>query len=63
MTHLAEMEHLDPSIPSGILTIDLAALKANFRLLRRLAAPGQTGAVIKADAYGLGAVRIAPALY
>ena len=42
------------------LTIDLAALRANYRTLAA-AAPG-TGAVVKADGYGLGARRIADAL-
>ena len=43
----------------GILTIDLAALIANWRLLRDRAAPAECAAVVKADAYGLG---IAPAV-
>ncbi|GJE27887.1 Alanine racemase, catabolic [Methylobacterium organophilum] len=46
----------------GILTIDLAALAANYRSLAALAAPATCGAVVKADAYGLGIARIAPAL-
>lgn len=33
------------------LTIDLAALEANYRVFERV---GSTGAVVKADAYGLG---------
>ncbi len=44
------------------LTIDLGALVANYGLLQRLARPAQAGAAIKADAYGLGAERAAPAL-
>ena len=42
------------------LTVDLAALRANYRTLAA-AAPG-TGAVVKADGYGLGARRVAEAL-
>jgi alanine racemase len=42
-----------------MLTIDLQALAANYRLLNPRVA---TGVSIKADAYGLGAVHIAPAL-
>ena len=42
------------------LTIDLAALRANYRTLAATA-PG-AGAVVKADGYGLGACRIAEAL-
>ena len=41
--------------------IDLAALHANVQLLRRLAAPARVAAVVKADAYGHGAVPIAQA--
>ncbi|MFQ5533861.1 MAG: alanine racemase [Sphingomonadales bacterium] len=46
----------------GILTIDLAALSANFRLLKDRVSPAICAAVIKADAYGLGVERVAPAL-
>ena len=42
------------------LTVDLAALRANYRTLVA-AAPG-AGAVVKADGYGLGARRVAEAL-
>ncbi len=45
----------------GILTIDLAAVAANWRRLDGMVA-GETAAVVKADAYGLGAEKIAPAL-
>lgn len=37
------------------LTIDLDAIIANWRQLSALAAPARCGAVVKADAYGLGA--------
>lgn len=48
---------------SGTLTIDLDALCANWRALDRMSAPEtQTGAVLKADAYGLGVERVARAL-
>lgn len=42
--------------------IDLAALRANFALLRRAAPGARAMAVVKADAYGHGAVRVAAAL-
>jgi alanine racemase len=45
------------------LTIDLGALADNWRKLNALNAPGAAGAVIKADAYGLGIEKAAPALY
>ncbi|WP_136683851.1 alanine racemase [Falsirhodobacter xinxiangensis] len=48
---------------TATLTIDLDAIAANWRALDRMSAPGtQTGAVVKADAYGTGAGRISRAL-
>ncbi len=48
---------------SGTLTIDLDAIAANWRALDRMSgADVQTAAVVKADAYGLGASRVARAL-
>ncbi|WP_306132397.1 alanine racemase [Roseivivax marinus] len=44
-----------------LLTIDLDALASNWRTLARQMA-GETGAVVKADAYGLGAAQVAPRL-
>lgn len=46
---------------TALLDIDLAALAANWRMLSRLA-KGETAAVVKADAYGLGAAQVAPVL-
>ena len=43
------------------LTIDLAAIRANWRALAKLTT-GEAGAVVKADAYGLGMDKVAPAL-
>jgi len=43
------------------LAIDLDAIVANWRGLAALGT-AETGAVVKADAYGLGAARVAPAL-
>ncbi|HEX3864209.1 MAG TPA: alanine racemase [Stellaceae bacterium] len=45
-----------------ILDIDLGAIAANWRLLAARAKPAQCAAVVKANAYGLGAARVAPAL-
>lgn len=42
--------------------IDLAALRANFALLRRAAPGARAMAVVKADAYGHGASRVAAVL-
>jgi len=45
------------------LTIDLAAIAANWTALDRQSATGvETGAVVKSDAYGLGIARVAPCL-
>lgn len=44
------------------LTIDLAALAANYRLVRGKVAPALVGGVVKADGYGLGAVPVARTL-
>jgi alanine racemase len=46
----------------GRLTINLDNLCSNFRQLADLAAPALTAAVVKADAYGLGAARVSSAL-
>ncbi|MGR3370931.1 MAG: alanine racemase [Sagittula sp.] len=43
------------------LTIDLGALRANWTALAALS-EGETGAVVKADAYGLGAEKCVPVL-
>lgn len=48
---------------SGVLTVDLAALQHNYRVLKAAAHGAETAAVVKADAYGLGAAFVAPALY
>jgi alanine racemase len=48
--------------PATLLTIHLAALVSNWRLLARQAAHGRCAAVVKADGYGLGAIEVAAAL-
>lgn len=45
------------------LEIDLAAIRANWRTLTALHPSGPVAGVVKADAYGLGAVQVAPALH
>ncbi|WP_062112619.1 alanine racemase [Aureimonas sp. AU40] len=47
----------------AVLTVDLAALRANYRRLRLEAGGAAVAGVVKADAYGLGAERIAPVLW
>jgi len=46
----------------ALLTIDLTALAANYEMLCHQVAPAQVAGVIKADGYGLGAVRVAKTL-
>ena len=54
----------DPSLQEAgaRLTVDLAALQANYGLLAARAESAECAAVVKADAYGLGAEKIVPAL-
>jgi alanine racemase len=50
------MATADPACRAGaVLEIDLAAIVENWRMLARLAAPARCAAVVKANAYGLGA--------
>ncbi len=58
-----------PSLPDiseahagAILTVDLDAVAANYRLLRDRLGAAACAAVVKADGYGLGMERVAPAL-
>src|SRR3954470_16190299 len=53
----------DPASRAGaVLDIDLGAVVANWRLLAERAAPAECAAVVKANAYGLGAEPVARAL-
>jgi alanine racemase len=52
----------EPSHAGAILTIDLDAIAANYRLLREKAPGAECACVVKADAYGLGMDRVAAAL-
>jgi alanine racemase len=47
---------------SGRLTIDLAAIAANYRVLARRVLPAECAAVIKADGYGCGIDQVAAVL-
>lgn len=61
--NLVRAESVDAVREAGaVLTVDLAAIRANYRLLRDKAAPADCAAVVKADAYGLGAGAVAQAL-
>ena len=52
----------DPPPPTLRLTLDTAALAANWRALDRLSGAAAAGAAVKADAYGLGVDSVVPAL-
>ena len=53
----------DPASSAGaILEIDLGGIVANWRLLAQKAAPAACAAVVKANAYGLGAAPVARVL-
>ncbi len=56
------MTSLPPSAGPGVITIDLRQIAANWCVLADLVRPAECGAVVKANAYGLGADRIIPAL-
>src|SRR3546814_19306745 len=48
---------------SSRLGIDLDALRAHYRAIAERVAPARCGAVVKANAYGLGVARVGAALY
>jgi alanine racemase len=53
----------DPAARAGAhLTVDLDAIAANYRILCAETGDTACGAVVKADAYGLGVDRVAPVL-
>src|SRR3954449_2153552 len=47
---------------TGVLTVDLDAIIANWRKLEKTAVPAECAGVVKADAYGCGAERVSRAL-
>ena len=47
---------------TGVLTVDLDAIVANWRKLEKMAVPAECAGVIKADAYGCGLEPVARAL-
>src|SRR6187431_3500892 len=50
------------SSATGVLTVDLDAIVANWRKLEKAAVPAECAGVIKANAYGCGAEPVARAL-
>ena len=58
----AAVDDLVPAAATGVLTIDLDALAANWRKLEKTAVPAECAGVIKADAYGCGIPQVARTL-
>ncbi len=56
------MAALPPEAFGATLTIDLGAIAGNWRHMKARAGAAECGAVIKADAYGCGIGKVAPAL-
>ncbi len=48
---------------SSRLTVDLDALRHNYRTIATTVSPARCSAVVKANAYGLGVAQVVPALY
>jgi alanine racemase len=57
------MTSIPTDLAGAILSIDLAALQANYRTLRKKAGTAECGAAIKGNAYGLGLAPVAGALW
>src|ERR1700680_5251149 len=47
---------------TGVLTVDLDAIIANWRKLEKTAVPAECASVVKANAYGCGAEQVSRAL-
>jgi alanine racemase len=74
MARLPQVQHSAPPEPatttggpalqesSGILTIDLGAIVANYTMLHARVTPGECAAVVKGDAYGCGIDQVTTAL-
>lgn len=57
------MADRDAVISGGRLRIDLGAIAQNYRTIASRVTPAEVGAVVKADAYGLGAAQVSSTLY
>jgi alanine racemase len=57
------MTDVPEHLASAIVTIDLNALRSNYRALQKAAAPAACGVAIKGEAYGLGMAQVARALW
>jgi alanine racemase len=52
----------DPTEAGGLLTIDLAAIAANWKMLASTTVPVECAAVVKGDGYGCGLEPVTRAL-
>lgn len=59
---LPDAVEISEAAAGAILTIDLGAIRENYRRLKALLGGAECAGVVKADAYGLGAVKVARAL-
>src|SRR5258708_15872320 len=50
----------DPTEAGGILTVDLAAIEANWKMLAGMTVPVECAAVVKANAYGCSLETVTP---
>ncbi len=71
MIPITKSHNLDAVLPragaslagaTGVVSVDLGAIARNWRALASRVSPAHCGAVVKADAYGLGVTRVIPAL-
>jgi alanine racemase len=53
----------EESLTKATMTVSLAAIQDNYRAIAKKTAPAQTAAVVKANAYGLGASSVAQSLW
>lgn len=60
---MSDLDFKAGAISSGFLRIDLLALAQNYRAIQSRIGTATSAAVLKADAYGLGAVRVATTLH
>lgn len=60
--HLQAARPVPQQEAGGVLTVDLDALAANWRLLRSRSGDAECASVVKADAYGTGIEQAVPAL-
>jgi alanine racemase len=59
---IAEALRKAPLSATGVLLVDLAAMRRNYRTLKSAAAGAEVAAVVKANAYGLGVAEAVTAL-